>query len=537
MPPQASATRTIIPFRRNVDFIDHERILQQIHQRCSSLGSRTALVGLGGVGKTQLAIEYAYRVRDESRATWVFWVHASNMARLEQGFRDIADAVELAGRKEPQANVFRLVHDWLRDESKGGWLLVLDSADDAAVFLPVSRYLPPSRHGAVLITSRTERAALCLVEDSDVILIKPMQNGDAQALLHKQLGDDVEQDGTAELAAELEHMPLTLVQAAAYIQKRTPRCSVRQYLDELRQNDERKTSLVNYKTGSLHWDQEARNSIIRTWQISFDHIKKMQESAANLLLLMSFFDRQGIPEILLHDYEKRLEGRNSLRSSEESRENDQDNGVYEVSKLTFEDDIVMLREYSFISPTTTRGAFEMHSLVQVATQRWLKSQGQVERWKQRYIANLCAEFPLGQYENWARCQMLIPHAIAVIDQRPESEESLEEWVLLMYNAAWYTWQRGSAGEAEMSVLSTEVGIRLFSKDDTSTLSSKGMLALANSSKGLWKEMEELEVQVMKTRKRVLGVDHPDTLASMANLALTYRNQNRWEEAEELEGRI
>src|SRR4051812_14229545 len=114
---------------------------------------------------------------------WVFWAHASNTARLEQSYREIAEQVKVRGRKDAQADVFKLVHDWLRNEKNGPWLLVLDNADDVTVLSPLpsnsqktqadgggsgnggalrqhlSRYLPPSRHGSVLVTSRTRRAA------------------------------------------------------------------------------------------------------------------------------------------------------------------------------------------------------------------------------------------------------------------------------------------------------------------------------------------------------------------------------------------
>jgi hypothetical protein len=66
----------------------------------------------------------------------VFWAHASNTARLEQSYREIAEHVKVRGRKDPQADVFKLVHDWLRNEKNGPWLLVLDNADDAAVLSP-----------------------------------------------------------------------------------------------------------------------------------------------------------------------------------------------------------------------------------------------------------------------------------------------------------------------------------------------------------------------------------------------------------------
>ncbi|KAI9763798.1 MAG: hypothetical protein M1839_006308 [Geoglossum umbratile] len=76
-------------------------------------------------GKSQLAIEHCYRIAKASPETWVFWVHASNAAHIEQGYQDIADQVKLAGRNDPQADVFELVHNWLRNEKNGKWLLVL----------------------------------------------------------------------------------------------------------------------------------------------------------------------------------------------------------------------------------------------------------------------------------------------------------------------------------------------------------------------------------------------------------------------------
>jgi hypothetical protein len=208
--------------------------------------------------KSQLVIEHCYRTAEQSPETWVFWAHASNTARLEQSFREIADQVKLRGRKDPHADVFKLVHDWLRDKRNGRWLLVLDNADDATVLSPtdngsgiglqqhLSEYLPSNKHGSVLVTSRTKRAATQVVEDSEIIPIELMHDAAAHALLRTKLGDTEEDnDSIATLATTLDHMPLALVQAAAYIRERAPRCSVRRYLEEYQQSDSRKTSLLN----------------------------------------------------------------------------------------------------------------------------------------------------------------------------------------------------------------------------------------------------------------------------------------------------
>jgi len=183
-----------------------------------------------------LAIEHSYRISEQSPDTWVFWVHASNAARFEQSYREIADQVQIPDRGNPKANIFKLVHDWLRDERKGKWVLVLDNVDDAGFLLdartlsqesqlsgsdgrnsqPLLAYLPQSQNGSILITTRNRSVALKLVEESDVIAVEPMDEEHALVLFKKKLGKLWEQsDGpdVAVLAAALEFMPLAIVQA------------------------------------------------------------------------------------------------------------------------------------------------------------------------------------------------------------------------------------------------------------------------------------------------------------------------------------
>jgi tetratricopeptide (TPR) repeat protein len=454
------------------------------------------------------------------------WAHASNTARLEQSFREIADQVKVRGRKDPQADVFKLVHDWLRDEKNGRWLLVLDNADDAAVLSPtdggalhLSRCIPSSRHGSVLVTSRTKRAARQVVEDSDIIPIEPMHDAAAHALLRKKLRDADEDDNSiTTLATTLDYMPLALVQAAAYIRERAPRCSVQQYLEAYRQSDSRKTSLLNRGAGHLRRDATASNSVLITWQISFDHIQKTRQSAAGLLSLMSFFDRQGIQEALLRSQSSTaVEGALAVQTNGE-----------------FEDDVLTLRDYSFITVTRDASTFEMHSLVQLATRAWLEGEGQLDRWREQFISNLCAELPTGEHENREKCQALFPHARAALAQRPKDKESLKEWALLLYKAAWYAWQQGRAGEAEeMAMMSMEVRSEVLGEDNAETLSSMGMVGLARVLRGKYGEAEAMNRQTLARKEKVLGHEHPSTLMSMSNLAGVLTSQGKYEEAESM----
>jgi len=496
----------------------------------------------------------------------VLWVHASNAARFEQSYRDIADTVKIFGRRDPKANIFKLVHDWLRDERKGKWVMILDNVDDAGFLLeahdtgqdgqvngsegrdsrPLASYLPQCQNGSILITTRNRNAALKLVEQGDIITVEPMSEADALALLEKKLGKQDDRDGVTELATALEFMPLAIVQAAAYISQRAPRCSVRQYLEKFRKSDDKRASLLEFKGGQLRRDRDAKNSIIITWQISFDHIRHARPSASELLSLMSFFDRQGIPEALLRRRNEQgdaqpKEKENKAEDHVDENDDDDSSGDGDGSESgddEFEDDISTLRSYSFIYVAGDGSSFQMHSLVQLATRKWLEAHGERDRWKHQFIRNLSSEFPTGEYENWATCQALFPHAKSAAAQRPEGQESLKLWATILYRAAWYALRIGNGAEAEeMSVAAMKSRRKLLGREDEDTLWSMAMVGMVYTMRGRWDEAEELEVQVMEIRKKKLGADHPSTLTSMANLASTFWNQGRWDAAEELDVQV
>ncbi|KAJ3495404.1 hypothetical protein NLG97_g3419 [Lecanicillium saksenae] len=589
-PPKPSI---MVPFQRDRSFVKRE-VMNDIEQKCGQPGSRAALVGFGGVGKSQLAIEYTYRIEERFPGTWVFWIHASNRARFEKGFQNIATTVKVPGRQNPKADILQLVHDWLRDKRHGPWIVVLDNVDDASFLKLVNTdieaatttidsasqirlisYIPYCHHGSVLITSRSRNAALQLVDTANIISIEPMKEEDAVQLFRNKLGHCDSEVCTSELAEALDFMPLAIAQAAAYVVQRRPRYSLQNYLDDFRKSNKRRASLLGLRDGKLRQDadkrilgltgeefrrdDEAKNSILLTWQISFDYIRKTRTSAAELLSLMSFCDRQGIPESLLrnnshsrHDAKQKQYGgtknagggiglgNNTAIIDEGIDDNSSDDSDWTEKQSTYSDDdifdndIATLRDFSFITPGKDEASFEMHRLVQVATLEWLKSQGSYEKWQHQFLARLSAEMPSGEYENWDKCQALFPHAVLVSAQRPTTTDSLKEWATILHRAAWFAVRKGKGIDAEeLSVQAMKARKRIFEKDHDDILWSTAMVALAYSVRGRWSEAEKLEVQVMETRKAKLGPDHPDTLTGMANLASTYMDQGRWDEAEKL----
>jgi hypothetical protein len=489
----------------------------------------------------------------------VFWVHASNAARFEQSFHDIADCVKIAEQRDPQANVFKLVHDWLWG-SKGQWLLVLDNLDNARYLFeapiigraqhsddsrtasrPLHRYLPQCERGSILVTSRNKDTALKLVDEQIVISVGSMDEAQAQVLCKKKLGVQRDHPDVAELAKELEYMPLAIVQAAAYISRKVSGCSVAEYLDKFKKNERERIRLLDRdksKHHRLRRDEDAKNTIFTTWEISFNHIQHVRPSAADLLSLMSFFDRQGIPkDVLRCQAEQEGAQLNQEEHIREDVDSDEEDDMSQISRSEDDlaEDLEMLDNFCLISVTTDNRTFEMHALVQLATRKWLATRGKLEWWKQQFVSNLHAAFPSGEYENWAACEALFAHAKSAIKLRPKSKSSLMEWAALLYRAAWYVWRKGNTNEAtELARSSMKARREVLGPEHEDTLSSLGMLALALSMGGQWDEAAMCEQTRMEASKKVLGLDHFNTLTSMSNLALTYWQQGRWDAAEELQ---
>lgn len=269
------------------------------------------------------------------------------------------------GWDNPKADILRLVRNWLCDESKGQWVIILDNADDASVFFhnkplsreadgldtsvePLSDFLPQSANGFILITSRSRDVARRLTGSSANILeIKPMKEEEALALLQKKLFSSVNGDDSVELIRALDCMPLAITQAAAYIEERAPRMTIARYLNELSKSDRNRARLLNKDVGDDRRDGRASNSIIATWQISFEYIRTNMPTAARLLSLMSLFDRQGIPESLLYD---------QYGGEDEGDDNEE---------ADFDDDIHTLKSFSLVEMSIDGQEFEMHRLVQL----------------------------------------------------------------------------------------------------------------------------------------------------------------------------
>ncbi|OCL02771.1 TPR-like protein [Glonium stellatum] len=545
------APSSTVPFRRDPHFVDRE-ILAEIDAKSQKSASRVALVGLGGVGKSQLAVEYSYRIREKSPATWVFWVHAGTAARFEEGYRKIAERTKLPGWNQSDVDILSLVYSWLCDEANGRWVMIIDNADDLAVFsrngnassnaqAALLESLPQSPNGSILITSRNRKVAFRLTGSSaDIINVHPMDQVHSLALLRNKLegsDDSIKQDDAVALVEALDYMPLAITQAAAYISQRAPRATVSKYLQNLRKGDKDRAKLLDMDIGDLRRDGTASNSIIGTWQISFEHIRKERPSAARLLSLMSLFDRQGIPQSLLVGHYQEDNEANSDFGENDANPDSEDNDTKSDSEddndnSDFEDDLNTLMSFSLVASDVDGHRFEMHRLVQFSTRKWLELQGKLEGWKKKYVTLMYNSYPIREYENWKVCQALFPHAQAALACRPTDYRALEAWASVLYNAAWYAVGIGNYDVAsEMNQSALKAREAALGAEHPTTLCNINELALIFKSRGKYDEAEAMHRQVLEAQEKVLGKEHPHTLISASNLGYVFEGQGKYNEAE------
>ena len=459
----------------------------------------------------------------------MFWTPASNAARFEAAYKNIAESLQLPGRDSATVSLLQLVRSWLSSESNGQWLMIVDNADDDSLFrvqrqdaqnssysdthgrLMLADFLPQSQNGSILITSRNVDVAVRLTgRDNDVIRIRNMSTDQSLELLRNKLSHPLDAPAT-ELLAALEYMPFAISRAAAYINKRWPRTTIASYTQEMHTGDKARELLLGQSTANLDTSEDTSNSSLAALQITFERIREDRPSAADLLSFISFFNPQGIPEFLLR--------------------------YYSCHEGEFEDDLDLLRSYLLVTVNETGSSFEMHRLVQLATRACLQSSGGEDKWRRKFLCTLSKEFPTGEFNNWAQCRLLLPHVEPLVDTEPIDAEEAKWWAQILYNASWYTRSQGLYSEAKrMAQGSVSARTRRLGIDHVDTLTSVDNLALVLQYQGRYSEAEAMSRRALEGREKELGKQHPDTLTSVNNLALVLRYQGRYSEAEAMNRR-
>ncbi|KAM0239457.1 hypothetical protein ACHAP5_008379 [Fusarium lateritium] len=244
---------------------------------------RVALVGLGGTGKTQIALHFAYQVKEKKPEYSIFWLPVLSDEGAERAYAEIAKELGLQKRSEDD-DVKGLVCQHLSSAEAGKWLLIVDNADDQELILGsidkpgLEEYLPQSESGMILLTTRSRQVAGEFAQ-YDVIDVEQMDKKEAMNLLRNSLAQKQlyhDEAVAIELLTYLTFLPLAITQAAAYLnQNRAP---LRTYLSLL-QNAENDTRVLEREFRDNTRYRGSQNAVGTTWIVSFRQIQKSDQLA------------------------------------------------------------------------------------------------------------------------------------------------------------------------------------------------------------------------------------------------------------------
>ncbi|KAG9229203.1 hypothetical protein BJ875DRAFT_547149 [Amylocarpus encephaloides] len=498
--PTRNTSFTLIPFDRNAKFVEREYIFKQIDKSFETKeGSqpKAALFGLGGIGKSQIALEYCFRKKEKDPGCSIFWVHAATLARFEETYKRLATECGLANQGDTQVDITQLVQDWLESRHAGRWLMVVDNIDDADVFFrektgnnkTLSQYIPRSPNGLLLFTTRSRDIAVDLLLQDKPIAVPVFTRPEGASLLRSRLPSEHSDEQVLELLVELEFIPLAITQAAAFMSKR--RRTIPQYLDLYKKSDMARLRMLSYEFS--------------------DHGRQ----SAELLSLMAYFDRHAIPSTLLYNEEEDL--------------------------LDFEDAVAVLVAFSLIDSDESGTSFDMHNLVQLATKRWLISEkgGKEDEWGFKALSSLSLKFPEPQHhpsaEYWSLCASFLPHAQLILAhpfKSPEEKTELARATLLLSMARYLHWRGAWIECGAKTEEAFQIRKRILGEKNQDTLRSLGQLAWANKSLGA--KNVELGEECLQLRREVLGENHPETIDCLSDLADSFMLLGEYRKSEAMQ---
>lgn len=383
----------VVPFGRNRSFVGRASILEHLLERIPPSVEpddcqRTALVGLSGVGKTQIALEAAFRVRNEHADCSIFWVPAIDATSFKNAYRNIGQILNIPGIDDDKADVGRLVKTALSKAAQGNWLLIIDNLDDLNLHFDndtsLEDFLPLSTKGSILFTTRNHEIVSELdIPETNVITVGGMTQEEGLMLLKTQLSDRLMRDmeSATELLDILGYLPLAIRQASAYMAKK--QISTTKYLELCRSSDENRIALLSRDFDDRHRYKNAHNPVPTTWLISFRQIAEHNPLAADYLKFICFLSEKDIPQPLFPRASRNLD---------------------------MEDAIGTLKAYAFITEREAPDAYDIHQLVQLATINWLRLEGEFETRLNLVMPRLTDAFPMPTCENKATWIRYFPHA-------------------------------------------------------------------------------------------------------------------------------
>lgn len=486
---------------RNRNFIGRDQEIELLRERtlAQSVPVVQVLHGLGGVGKSQIAKEFAHRYAADYELVW--WVEANVPLSISEVLAGLAS--QLGVKEQPsQEKTAALVWEALSQRQR--WLVIFDYAEHAK---DLGDYQPTGVHGHVLITSRSP----VWKGLGQALEVKEFNRDDSVAFLTRRL--DLPRTGVHEavelaghLAEDLGDLPLALEQAGAYMEQTGMSLS-----DYIKLFQRRRRDLLNRGEPTAY---EGR--LDTTWQLAFDRVAQRSQAAVELLRLISFLAPDAIPLELLNADLDAL----PPALSEAVR------GVLEL-----EDAVAILNDYSLID--RDKSGLRVHRLVQLVVREDLSPEDR-GAWAERVVHLLSVAFPADGYrpETWPACAPLVSHALVAAAYAQGEKVALESAARLLKSAGLYL---GSHVRLESAREALERALKIaevsFGPDHPETSDILAILGDLLRELGKLPEAEETLERALGVAERAFGNESPPVASILSSLGIVLRRQGRLSDTE------
>jgi tetratricopeptide (TPR) repeat protein len=499
-----------LPYPRNPFFLGRDTELAQIHiylQGAPISPKALAISGLGGIGKTQLALEYAYRHSQDYRA--ILWAHAESAEALASSSIALASLLQLPEREDKEQNVtIQALKNWL--ETHHDWLLILDNADELTI---LHDFLPRNPKGHVLLTTRATATGR-LAQRMEIKTFLP-QHG-ARFLLQRaalipleadlELVSPQEHERALQMSSELGGLPLALNQAGAYIE--ATGIDLFSYWQIYQQH---RADLLHYR-GKLETDP----SVATTWSVSFHRTEEKHPAAADLLRLCAFLSPDAIPEEILTT-EAPFLGPTLAPVA--------------AHAILLNEAIEALRAYSLIQRDPKGKTLSIHCLVQAVLQDTLAKE-QRHVWAERAMLMVNAAFPDAKHGTETKCERLLPQALRAAQMIEHYQIIRSEAGRLLYETASYLKIRGRYTSAELLFLQAiPIWEQQFGMEHPFVVNARIGLATLYLEHGQYEKAEKLFLSILHICEQYLGAEHFSAADTVYGLASLYRERGKFVLAE------
>ena len=502
-----------VPYRRNPFFTGREEILLHLHNQLTAtsavaLNQTQAINGLGGIGKTQIAIEYAHRYRDDYDA--VFWITAATSETLHSDFVALARLLQLPVQDLPdQQLIVDAVKQWLARHEQ--WLLILDNADELDL---LTDFLPSGDAGYILVTTRAQATGSL----APSISIEQMSGDEgallllrrAQLLAPKASFEHVSEADRAQaetLVVAMGGLPLALDQAGAYIEETG--CGLSGYLELYR------THQIDLLQRRSAGPSDHPEPVAVTWRVAFLKVERTNPAAADLLRFCAFLAPDAIPEAII------TEGSTKLGPTL---------GPVASDAFALNTSLEVLRMYSLVRRNPDTKTLNIHRLVQAVLKESMDEQIQ-RQWAERAVCAVNAAFPEGQFEGWNRRQECLPHVLACAQVIEQYDLLLADAALLLQRAGAHAQDRAEYKSAELLLhQSIPICQHVFGFDSPETVQSLNYLGETYFEQGKYEQAEPLFQQTLVIHEHLFGEKHARTATSINNLAVLAYYQGKFEQA-------